>query len=273
MINLDLSNLRMLGKGKSDGLRVYELVDGYVNFVDAEVSCGYPRGGGDSMELVKISELLNFTRGRAYVTTSSGDSMVNAGISDSDYVVIDIDRAARPDEVVLAEIEGEYLLKYYVVDRNGEEWLMPGNEVYSPIRCDDTCRICGVAIRVIRQIKPPTAKMKWALDTKDDEEVAVIRLSRTRPSWAESRRAKALLDIAVEEALLDCHYQPLDDTPMWKLGGMADRIGETLELDNKWMRFGELWNRKKDVLRIKWNDMKDMSRGMEFRKQVLDRMM
>ena len=272
MINLDLSNLRMLSKGKSDGLRVYELVDDYVNFVDAEVSCGYPRLGGDSMELVKISELLNFTRGRAYVTTSSGDSMVNAGISDSDYVVIDIDRVARPDEVVLADIEGEYLLKYYVVDRNGVEWLMPGNEIYSPIRCDDSCKICGVAIRVIRPIKPPTAKMKWALDTKDDEEVAMIRLSRPRPSWADSRRAKALLNIAVEESLLDIHYQPLDDTPMWKLGGMADRIGDALELDNKWMRFGELWNRKKDALRKKWDDMKDMSRGIEFRKSVLERM-
>ncbi len=270
MINLDLSNLRMLSRSK--GLRVYELVDGYVNFVDGEVSCGYPRHGGDSMELVKVSELLNCSRGRAYVTTSSGDSMVNAGISDSDYVVIDIDRVAQPDEVVLAAIEGEYLLKYYVVDRHGVAWLMPGNEIYSPIRCDESCRICGVAIRVIRQIKPPTAKMKWALDTKDDEEVEVIRLSRTRPSWAESRRAKALLNIAVEEALLDCHYQPLDDTPMWKLGGMADRIGDRLELDNKWLRFGELWNRKKDVLRIKWNDMKDMSRGVEFRKRVLDRM-
>jgi hypothetical protein len=263
----------MLGKGKSDGLRVYELVDGYVNFVDAEVSCGYPRGGGDSMELVKISELLNFTRGRAYVTTSSGDSMVNAGISDSDYVVIDIDRAARPDEVVLAEIEGEYLLKYYVVDRSGAEWLMPGNERYSPIRCDERCRIRGVGIHVIHQIKPPTAKMKWALDTMDDEEVRVIRLSRELPSWAKGRRAKALLDIAVDEGLIDGHYQPLDDTPMWKLGGLADRIGETLELDNKWTRFGELWNRKKDVLRIKWNDMKDMSRGVEFRRCVLDKMM
>ena len=272
MINLDLSNLRMLSKGKSEGLRVYELVDDYVNFVDAEVSCGLPRGGGCSMELVKLLELLNCSRGRAYVSTSCGDSMVNAGISDSDYVIIDIDRAARPDDVVLAEIEGEYLMKYYVVDRSGAEWLMPGNERYSPIRCDERCRIRGVGIHVIHQIKPPTAKMKCMLDTMDDVEVGVIRLSRERPSWANSRRAKALLDIAVDEALLDDHYQPLDDTPMWKLGGLADRIGETLELDNKWTRFGELWNRKKEALRKKWDDMKDMSRGVEFRKSVLERM-
>ena len=270
MNRIDLSNLRLLSRG--EGLRVYELVDDYVNFVDAEVSCGYPSSGGDGMELVKVLELLNCSRGRAYVTTLSGDSMVNAGITDSDYVVIDIDRVAQPDEVVLAEIDGEYLLKYYVVDAHGAPWLVPGNERYSPIRCDERCRICGVAIHVIHQIKPPTAKMKWALDTMDDEEVRVIRLSREKPSWANSRRAKALLDIAVDEALLDDHYQPLDDTPMWKLGGLADRIGDALELDNKWLRFGELWDRKKEVLRTKWSDVKDMSRGMEFRKQVLDRM-
>ena len=104
------------------------------------------------------------------------------------------------------------------------------------------------------------------LDTKDDVEVGVIRLSRERPSWANSRRAKALLDIAVDEALLDDHYQPLDDTPMWKLGGLADRFGDVLELDNKWLLFGELWDRRKEALRTKWNDVKDMSRGVEFRK-------
>ena len=46
MINLDLSNLRMLSKGKSDGLRVYELVDDYVNFVDAEVRSRCPSRSG-----------------------------------------------------------------------------------------------------------------------------------------------------------------------------------------------------------------------------------
>ena len=55
MNRIDLSNLRLLSKG--EGLRVYELVDDYVNFVDAEVSCGYPRSGGCSMELVKMLEL------------------------------------------------------------------------------------------------------------------------------------------------------------------------------------------------------------------------
>ena len=55
MNRIDLSNLRLLSKG--EGLRVYELVDDYVNFVDAEVSCGYPRGGGEGMELVKVLEL------------------------------------------------------------------------------------------------------------------------------------------------------------------------------------------------------------------------
>ena len=76
----------------------------------------------------------------------------------------------------------------------------------------------------------------------------------------------------MDEGLLDGHYQPLEDTPMWKLGGLADRIGETLELDNKWLQFGELWDRRKEALRTKWYDVKDVSRGVEFRKHVLDRM-
>ena len=39
-----------------------------------------------------------------------------------------------------------------------------------------------------------------------------------------------------------------------------------------WLRFGELWDRKKEALRKKWDDMKEMSGGVEFRKRVLDRM-
>ena len=52
MNGIDLSNLRLLSKG--EGLRVYELVDDYVNFVDGDVSCILPRLGGDWMELVKF---------------------------------------------------------------------------------------------------------------------------------------------------------------------------------------------------------------------------
>ena len=56
MKRIDLSNLRLLSRG--EGLRVYELVDDYVNFVDADVSCGCPRLGGDGMELVKDGQVV-----------------------------------------------------------------------------------------------------------------------------------------------------------------------------------------------------------------------
>ena len=78
-----------------------------------------------------------------------GDSMVNAGILDGDKVVVRPQPTADDGQIVVARIGDEATVKR-LRRRNGEIWLMPENENYSPI--DGTeAEIVGLVRAVIRE--------------------------------------------------------------------------------------------------------------------------
>ena len=61
-----------------------------------------------------------------------GDSMINAGILNGDMVVVRPQTTADDGQIVVARIDDEATVKR-LLRRNGEVWLMPENEAYSPI--------------------------------------------------------------------------------------------------------------------------------------------
>ena len=74
--------------------------------------------------------------------------MKNAGILDGDLVVVRQQETARDGEIVIALLEDEATCKR-LHRENGDVWLMPENEAYSPI--DGTeARILGKVTAVIR---------------------------------------------------------------------------------------------------------------------------
>jgi repressor LexA len=78
-----------------------------------------------------------------------GDSMINAGILDGDKVVVRPQQNADNGQIVVARIEDEATVKR-LLRKNGEIWLMPENENYSPI--DGTyAEIIGVVRGVVRE--------------------------------------------------------------------------------------------------------------------------
>ena len=78
-----------------------------------------------------------------------GESMLNAGILDGDYVIVRKQPSAENGQIVVALIEDEATVKRYHRS-NGEVWLMPENEDYEPI--DGTgCVILGVVTALVRE--------------------------------------------------------------------------------------------------------------------------
>lgn len=61
-----------------------------------------------------------------------GDSMINAGILSGDKVVVRPQQSADDGQIVVARIEDEATVKR-LRRRNGQIWLMPENDNYSPI--------------------------------------------------------------------------------------------------------------------------------------------
>lgn len=78
-----------------------------------------------------------------------GDSMINAGILDGDKVIVRPQPTADNGQIVVARIEDEATVKR-LLRRNGQVWLMPENNCYSPI--DGThAEIIGIVRGVVRE--------------------------------------------------------------------------------------------------------------------------
>lgn len=83
-----------------------------------------------------IDDYISFdTQGRDgefFALRVRGESMLNAGILPGDLVVVHRQPTAQNGEIVVALLEDEATVKR-LSRRNGEVWLLPENENYSPI--------------------------------------------------------------------------------------------------------------------------------------------
>jgi repressor LexA len=79
-----------------------------------------------------------------------GDSMIEAAITDGDWVVIRQQPTAENGEIVAAMIDGEATVKTFK-RKDGHVLLMPHNPAYSPIPGDDAT-VLGRVVAVIRKI-------------------------------------------------------------------------------------------------------------------------
>ena len=85
----------------------------------------------------------------------SGDSMIEAGICDSDIAVIDRSLQPVDGDVIVAFVNGEFTIKYLDLKHKeeGSLELRPANANYQPIRidADDNFRVWGVVVWTIKQ--------------------------------------------------------------------------------------------------------------------------
>jgi repressor LexA len=92
--------------------------------------------------------------GERFLLTVIGDSMIDAGIFDSDWIVVRKQEHAENSDIVAAMIEGvagwEATVKTYK-EKDGHIWLMPQNPAYEPIPGDDAT-ILGRVVAVLRRL-------------------------------------------------------------------------------------------------------------------------
>jgi repressor LexA len=78
-----------------------------------------------------------------------GDSMINAGILSGDRVVVRPQQTAEDGQIVVAMIGDEATVKR-LRRKNGEIWLMPENDNYSPIDGSEA-QIIGIVKALARE--------------------------------------------------------------------------------------------------------------------------
>lgn len=83
-----------------------------------------------------------------------GDSMIDAGILEGDYVIVRKQDDARAGEIVVGLLEDEATVKYYQ-PRRGHIELVAANEKYEPIVVgkDESFRILGTVRGVVRTVR------------------------------------------------------------------------------------------------------------------------
>lgn len=93
--------------------------------------------------------------GDLFMLRVRGDSMIDAGIFDGDYVIARVQSEAKKGDVVVAGIPGEEAtVKTYSVDaKKGQVVLLPANDALKPMRFDPSeVQIFGKVVTVMRRI-------------------------------------------------------------------------------------------------------------------------
>jgi repressor LexA len=93
--------------------------------------------------------------GEHFLLKVSGDSMINAAITDGDWVVVRSQPNAENGEIVAAMVEGEgpegeATVKTFKKS-DGHVWLIPHNPLYAPILGDEAT-VLGKVVAVLRRV-------------------------------------------------------------------------------------------------------------------------
>lgn len=88
--------------------------------------------------------------GTLFMLKVVGDSMVDAAITDGDWVVVRQQQDAENGDIVAAMLDGEATVKT-LQRRDGTAWLLPHNPSFSPIDGTDAT-ILGRVVTVLRKI-------------------------------------------------------------------------------------------------------------------------
>lgn len=88
--------------------------------------------------------------GQLFLLRVVGDSMIDAAISDGDWVVVRQQPTADNGEIVAAMLDGEATVKTFR-RRDGHVWLLPHNASYAPID-GDQATILGRVVAVLRKV-------------------------------------------------------------------------------------------------------------------------
>lgn len=83
-----------------------------------------------------------------FLLVVQGDSMIDAGIFDGDYIVVQSQKTARNGEIVVAMLDNEVTVKRYYKEKNHIR-LQPENLAYEPIMSRDVT-VVGKVIGLMR---------------------------------------------------------------------------------------------------------------------------
>ena len=119
-----------------------------IPLLNDSVSAGFPSPADDyTEENIDLNEHLISNPFSTFFLRVKGDSMINAGIKDKDLIIVDKSLIAKPGDIVIAMIDGEFTIKRLSI-KNDELYLKAENHNYPDFSFKDhiDVQIWGVVI-------------------------------------------------------------------------------------------------------------------------------
>ena len=115
------------------------------------IAAGFPTQEEEQgTDAITLDEYLVKNPDNTYMLTVRGDSMIDAGIMPGDIVLVEKGPSPNQNDIVVARVDEEWTLKYYVRDNAGVR-LEPANPKYKFIRPLRSLEIGGIVRAVIRK--------------------------------------------------------------------------------------------------------------------------
>ena len=104
----------------------------------------------DNTESLNIDEYLVKNKESTYLLEVKGDSMIDEGIREGDLVVVERRGEAKDGDIVIAEVDGGWTMKYFKKKGN-LIYLKAANKNYSPIYPQYDLKVAAIVRGVIRK--------------------------------------------------------------------------------------------------------------------------
>nr|WP_294931403.1 translesion error-prone DNA polymerase V autoproteolytic subunit [uncultured Flavobacterium sp.] len=123
-------------------------------YIKEGVSAGFPSPAADFMEdTIDLNKELSENPLATFYIRVKGNSMIDAGISDKDVLVVDRSLEPQNKKIAICFIDGEFTVKRIQVEKDCM-FLMPENSEYKPIKVTEENQliIWGMVTYVIKKV-------------------------------------------------------------------------------------------------------------------------
>lgn len=145
-----LLDLGYLDRGSDNRLLLTTKITGSTKLLGS-VQAGFPSPAEEELvDTINLDQYLVRRPEATYLLTVSGESMIEAGIHPGDLVLVEKGGVPKQNDIVVAQIDGEWTLKYFGKDQTGV-FLDPANARFSRMRPERSLSIGGIVKAVVRK--------------------------------------------------------------------------------------------------------------------------
>jgi len=102
------------------------------------------------LDTTNLEDLLIQKKDSTYILEVDGDSMIDAHIAKGDFVLAERTNKAKDGQIVIAEVDGEFTMKYFKTDGK-KIFLRAANKNFKDIHPTESLNIVAVVVGVMRK--------------------------------------------------------------------------------------------------------------------------